>query len=70
MLGEWLDTTLEGAFVEAEPHLLAAGKRDSARVLAEMMVDWSAGTNPDHFALHGILPYAPLVLQESTEEFT
>lgn len=47
----------EGAFVEAEPHLLAAGKRDSARVLAEMMVDWSAGTNPGHFALHGILPY-------------
>jgi len=47
----------EGAFVEAEPHLLAAGKRDSARILAEMMVDWSAGTNPGHFALHGILPY-------------
>ena len=59
----------EGAFVEAEPHLLAAGKRDSARVLAEMLVDWSAGANPGHFALHGILPYVPLVLQESTEGF-
>jgi len=22
-----------------------------------MMVDWSAGTNPGHFALHGVLPY-------------
>ena len=51
---------LEGAFVEAEPHLLAAGKRDSARVLAEMMVDWSSGTNPGHFALHGVLPCVPL----------
>ena len=57
--------TPEGAFVEAEPHLLAAGKRDSARVLAEMMVDWSAGVNPGHFALHGVLPYVPLVLPSS-----
>jgi len=47
----------EGAFVEAEPHLLAAGKRDSARMLAEMMVDWSIGNNPGHFALRGTLPY-------------
>jgi len=47
----------EGAFVQAELHLLAAGKRDSGRVLAEMMVYWSAGTNPGLFALHGILPY-------------
>jgi len=47
----------EGAFAAAEPHLLAAGKRDSARVLAEMMVDWSAGKNPGLFALHGVLPY-------------
>jgi len=59
MVGEW--PTLEGAFVAAESHLLAAGKRDSARVLAEMMVDWSAGTNPGYFALHGILPYVPIL---------
>ena len=52
--------TIEGAFVEAEVHLLAAGKRDSARVLAEMMVDWSSGTNPGYFALHGVLPYVLL----------
>jgi len=60
--------TIEGAFVEAEPHLLAAGKRDSARVLAEMMVDWSAGTNPGHFALHGVLPYVSPFPLETREE--
>ncbi|EIN03959.1 hypothetical protein PUNSTDRAFT_108788 [Punctularia strigosozonata HHB-11173 SS5] len=48
----------EGAFEAAEPHLLAAGKRDSARVLAQMFVDWSAaGGSPGTFALRGVLPY-------------
>ena len=56
----WYMLNVEGAFIEAEPHLLAAGKRDSGRVLAEMMVDWSAGTNPGIFALHGVLPYVPV----------
>lgn len=36
---------------------MAAGKRDSARILAEMMVDWSAGSDSGLFALHGVLPY-------------
>ncbi|KAH8100794.1 hypothetical protein BXZ70DRAFT_128082 [Cristinia sonorae] len=48
----------EGAFETAEPHLLAAGKRDSARLLAQMFVDWSVvGGTPGEFALRGTLPY-------------
>jgi len=47
----------EGEFVAAQPHLLNAGTRDSARLLAEMSVEWSAGLVPGHFALHGVLPY-------------
>ncbi|KAF8840215.1 hypothetical protein BDN67DRAFT_930847 [Paxillus ammoniavirescens] len=48
----------EGAFDAAEPHFLASGKRDSARLLAQMMVDWSAvGGLPGIFALRGTLPY-------------
>ncbi|KIJ62848.1 hypothetical protein HYDPIDRAFT_29995 [Hydnomerulius pinastri MD-312] len=48
----------DGAFDAAEPHLLASGKRDSARLLAQMMVDWSAvGGVPGNFALRGTLPY-------------
>jgi hypothetical protein len=48
----------EGAFDAAEPHLLASGKRDSARLLADMMVDWSAaGGTPGSFALRGTIPY-------------
>ncbi|KAH9943690.1 hypothetical protein B0H21DRAFT_748103 [Amylocystis lapponica] len=48
----------EGAFEAAEPHLLAAGKRDSARLLAQMFVEWAG---PDHtagaFAIRGTIPY-------------
>ncbi|KAF9223330.1 cytoplasmic protein [Gyrodon lividus] len=48
----------DGAFDAAEPHFLASGKRDSARLLAQMMVDWSAvGGVPGTFALRGTLPY-------------
>ncbi|KAH0833357.1 hypothetical protein J3R83DRAFT_12458 [Lanmaoa asiatica] len=34
-------SSIDGAYDAAEPHLLASGKRDSARLLAQMMVDWS-----------------------------
>ncbi|EGN99181.1 hypothetical protein SERLA73DRAFT_182055 [Serpula lacrymans var. lacrymans S7.3] len=48
----------DGAFDDAEPHFLASGKRDSARLLAEMTVEWSAaGGMPSTFALRGIIPY-------------
>ena len=47
----------EGAYEAAEPHLLAAGKRDSARVLADMFVRWSStGGAPGAFALRGTIP--------------
>jgi golgi to ER traffic protein 4 len=50
-------THSEGAFEAAEPHLLAAGKRDSARVLADMFVQWSStGGAPGAFALRGTIP--------------
>ncbi|KAJ7352280.1 hypothetical protein DFH08DRAFT_858438 [Mycena albidolilacea] len=49
----------EGAFETAEPHLLASSKRDSARLLAEMFIEWSASDPSSHgaFALRGTLPY-------------
>ncbi|KAF7330189.1 hypothetical protein MVEN_02455900 [Mycena venus] len=49
----------EGAFEAAEPHLLASSKRDSARLLAEMFIEWSASDPSSHgaFALRGTLPY-------------
>ncbi|KAI0076183.1 DUF410-domain-containing protein [Panus rudis PR-1116 ss-1] len=48
----------EGAFEQAEPHLLQAGKRDSAHVLADMFAEWSSqGGTPGAFALRGVLPY-------------
>jgi len=48
----------EGSFEAAEPHLLAAGKRDSARLLAELFVQWSAGSQSHGaFALRGTIPY-------------
>jgi hypothetical protein len=43
----------DGDFEAAEPHLLASGKRDSARLLADM-IDWSgAGVTLSLFALLG-----------------
>ncbi|KAH8118144.1 hypothetical protein DFH11DRAFT_1504154 [Phellopilus nigrolimitatus] len=51
----------EGTFDLAEPHLLSAGKRDSARLLAQMMSEWWQATalsaSPGPFALRGTLPY-------------
>ncbi|CAK5269420.1 unnamed protein product [Mycena citricolor] len=49
----------DGAFEAAEPHLLASGNRDSARVLAEMFIEWAAADVDSYgaFALRGTLPY-------------
>jgi len=48
----------EGAFEAAEVHLLASGKRDSARLLAEMFIHWAL---PNQFyglfAIRGTIPY-------------
>ena len=48
----------EGAFEVAEVHLLASGKRDSARLLAEMFIQW-ASPNQVYglFAIRGTIPY-------------
>ncbi|KAH8832180.1 cytoplasmic protein [Flagelloscypha sp. PMI_526] len=49
----------EGSYDLAEPHLLASGTRDSARLLAESYIHWLTATSedPGKFALRGILPY-------------
>ncbi|KAF5327502.1 hypothetical protein D9619_004982 [Psilocybe cf. subviscida] len=48
----------EHVFDVAEVHFLAAGKRDSARLLAEMFIQWAAPTNSyGLFALRGTVPY-------------
>ncbi|KAF7317170.1 hypothetical protein HMN09_00451900 [Mycena chlorophos] len=49
----------EGSFEAAEPHFLASSKRDSARLLAEMFLEWSTADPSSHgaFALRGTLPY-------------
>lgn len=48
---------IEGSFDSAEPHLLASGQRDSARLLAQMFVEWaSANGPPGAFALRGTVP--------------
>ncbi|KXN87212.1 Golgi to ER traffic protein 4, partial [Leucoagaricus sp. SymC.cos] len=47
----------DGDFVAAEPHLLASGQRDSARMLAEMFLQWSDGERFGLFALRGTFPY-------------
>lgn len=47
----------EGSFDAAEPFLLAAGKRDSARLVAEMFLEWAGPEGPaGAFALRGTLP--------------
>jgi len=53
----------EGDCVGAEPHLLASGTRDSARLLAQVYFEWAKASNSleSHagiFALRGTLPYA------------
>jgi len=52
----------EGDFFGAEPHLLASGTRDSARLLAQVYFGWakasnSLGSHAGIFALRGVLPY-------------
>jgi hypothetical protein len=49
----------DGLFEAAEPHLLASGDRDSARLLAELFVQWSAphSGSAGTFALKGTIPY-------------
>jgi hypothetical protein len=48
---------IEGVFEAAETHFLASGTRDSARLLAEMMVEWSTmGGTPGMYALRGTIP--------------
>ena len=59
------DLSSEGDLVGAEPHLLASGTRDSARLLAQAYFDWAKASNSlkSHagiFALRGILPCALL----------
>ena len=56
----WVDS-LDGDFIIAEPHLLASGQRDSARILAEMLLQWSEGDKLGLFALRGSLPYVILI---------
>ncbi|KAF5359572.1 hypothetical protein D9756_002993 [Leucocoprinus leucothites] len=47
----------DGDFVGAEPHFLSSGQRDSARMLAEMFLQWSGGEKLGLFALRGTFPY-------------
>lgn len=52
-----LTLATEGSFDAVELHLLASGKRDSARLLAQMFVDWAkSGGHSGNFALRGTLP--------------
>ncbi|QRV89871.1 Golgi to ER traffic protein 4 [Ceratobasidium sp. AG-Ba] len=48
----------EGSFEAAEVHLLNSASRDSARLLAQMMFEWSRdGANPGAYAIRGTIPY-------------
>jgi len=48
----------EGALDLAEAHFLAAGKRDSARSLAQLLLDWlDDGSDIGRFASRGAIPY-------------
>ncbi|SJK99533.1 uncharacterized protein ARMOST_02838 [Armillaria ostoyae] len=48
----------DGVLDQAEPHFLASGKRDSARLLADMFIQWlSQGGPPGPFAIRGVVPY-------------
>lgn len=49
---------VEGSFEAAEPHFLASGKRDSARVLSDMFLQWAEPTQEyGVFAIRGVIPY-------------
>lgn len=48
------------AFAQAEPHLLASGTRDAAKLLAQMLIEWlrsSPDSDPASFAARGTVPY-------------
>jgi len=48
----------EGSFEAAEQHLLSSASRDSARLLAQVMFEWSRdGANPGAYAIRGTIPY-------------
>ncbi|KAF8589875.1 DUF410-domain-containing protein [Ramaria rubella] len=48
----------EGSLALAEPHLLAGGKRDSARLLACLLLEWWDGTlDAGIYAARGVIPY-------------
>jgi hypothetical protein len=48
----------ENEFIGAEPHLLAAGTRDSGKTLASMLFAWSRnGANPGTYASKGVIPF-------------
>lgn len=48
----------ENEFIAAEPHLLAAGTRDSAKTLANMLFAWSRqGADPGTYASKGVIPF-------------
>ena len=40
--------TSDRQFAQAETHLLASGKRDSANLLAELLFEWYVGTDSSH----------------------
>ena len=49
---------------QAEPHFLAAGKRDSARSLAQLLLDWlNGGPDVGLFAVRGVIPYILNILR-------
>ncbi|KAE9388286.1 hypothetical protein BT96DRAFT_927188 [Gymnopus androsaceus JB14] len=60
----------EGSFEAAEPHFLASGSRDSARLLAEMFIQWATPTSTfGPFALRGTIPNAlPSPIGTSSDE--
>ncbi|KAK7461880.1 hypothetical protein VKT23_008314 [Stygiomarasmius scandens] len=48
----------EGSLEAAEPHLLASGSRDSARLLSDMFIQWGTPSGTfGPFALRGTIPY-------------
>lgn len=66
-----LISTTEGSFETAEPHFLASGSRDSARLLAEMFIQWATPTNAfGPFALRGTIPYVHLPITPSLSQYS
>ena len=48
----------EHDFAAAEPYLLSSGSRDSARLLASMLFEWSrSGAEPGAYASRGTIPF-------------